>query len=371
MSNCRRNVVGVLAGLMVTVGGEALLAQQQFGGGSRKIEFSDPRGSGVASNLNQITSEKAVLPFLQEELDKSSEMFRPRSSLQGIGPRPIPQAPPSEANSKRLRELLDKQREWPFLEPSDYQSEQTIEEIFGIPEYGPTGEVKEKKSPLERYYERLDRASNTATNRNRTDPLTGVVSVWGKPEDSGDNEFKSFGTEQEPTGALEMENPLQQLLRGGPGNGTLFRDSTKPPGFSDSTGNWTPESPEYSRAQAARLEEYRRLLDFPTLSPQATLPSSLPLPGVSPFDAFKSPTATPTAPIFGTPRSPDPAPTIPFTPGREFASPFPTVAGPVGQPAELPEVSSSFRGFSPVTPLPEPVRSPTPAPDFNIPKRRF
>lgn len=371
MNYCRRNLTLLLAGLMVTAGGVTSQAQQQLGGGSRKIEFSDPRGSGVASNLNQITSERAVLPFLQEELGKSSEIFRPRSSLQGIGPRPIPQAPTSEANSKRLKELLEKQREWPFLEPSDYQSQQTIEEIFGIPEYGPTGELKEKKSPLERYYERLDRASNTATNRNRTDPLTGVVSVWGKQEEAGDREFKGFGADKESPEGLEMENPLQQLLRGGPGNTTLFPDPTKPAGFSDSTGNWTPESVEHSRAQAARLEEYRRLLDFPTLAPQATLPSSLPLPGVSPVDAFTSPTPTPTAPIFGTPRSPDPSPTIPFTPGRDTASPFPTVAGPVGQPAELPEVSTSFRGFSPVTPLPEPVRSPTPAPDFNIPKRRF
>lgn len=360
----------MLAGTMVVASFMAAHGQQQFPGGARKIEFSDPKGSAVTSNLNQIANEKTSFQNL-EDLRKPVEVFRPGSSLQGVGT-PLMPAPPSGVNSKRLRELLERRQDWPFLDFEDYHSGPTIEEIFGIPAYGPNGEVKEKQSPLERYYERLERRSAATTHRTRNDGRTAMEFLLGNRNDGSSKDVNLTGAVGGP-GVIspEVDNPLTQLLRGDPRN-PIFPEIARPTGFSGAfgqVGQWNIESPEESRAQAARLEEYKRILYHQTLSP--LLPSSSPVSRIAPFDPFKS---SPSAnPAFGLPTNPDPVPFAPITPGRDSSSPFPAAVGTVARPFELPEFSTTVPGLGlvPSSPLPEPVRTPVPAPNFNIPKRRF
>jgi hypothetical protein len=322
----------------------------------------------VASNLNALANEKARFQNPEEDLKKPFEAFRPGGSLQGVGAPLMQRAPSSGVNSKRLKELLEKRQEWPFLEPEDYQTALTVEEVFGIPEYGPNGEVKERKSPLERYYERLGHA-NTATNRTRNDGLFGMGFIPGKKNDGRNKDLNLTGTEDEPGATPEIDNPLKQLLRGNPPGNPLFPETTKPGGFSDvfgQVGQWNTESTEATRAQAARQEEFKRILDFRTLP---TLPSSSPISGILPFDPLKPSSST--TPAFALPKSSDPAPTAPIAPVRDSLNPFPTTFGTVARPSELPEVSASLPGLAPSTPLPEPARPAVPVTDFNIPKRRF
>jgi hypothetical protein len=364
MNYCRFSLAWMLAGTTLLAGFMAAHGQQPSPGRARKIEFSDPRGSVVTSNLNQIANEKTTFQNPEDDLKKSFDVFSPGNSLQGIGVPQMQRAPSSGVNSKRLKELLEKRQEWLFLEPEDYQAGWTAEEIFGIPEYGPNGEVKEKKSPLERYFERLERANTAATNRTRNEGLFGMGFGPGKKHDGSSKD--SIGAENEPAAIPEIDNPLKQLLRGNTGN-PLFPEKTKPTGVSDvfgQDGQWKLESPEALRAQAARLDEFRRILDSRTLP---SLSSSSPISGIAPFDPLK--TSPSTTPAFGLPRTPDPV--VTFAPVRDSSSPFPTTLGTVARPFELPEVSTSLPGMMPSPVLPEPARTPVAAPDFNIPKRRF
>jgi hypothetical protein len=317
--------------------------------------------------LNEIATRKNVLQS-DDDLKAPDSVFRPGSSLQGVGTPMMRPAPAPGVSSKRLKELLEKREQWPFLEAEDYQSTPTLEEIFGIPEYGPNGEVKEKASPLERYYERMDRPATTRTNRMDNDDFTAMDLLHGRRTDGINQDLNIPGAANKPgASSPESENPLTQLLRGNPGN-SLFPERANPsgpwgtPGQFGQFGQWNAESPEALRAQEMRLEEYKRILDYQMPS---SLPSSSPVSGIAPFDPFKpSPSTTP---AFALPKAPDPLPT---TPARDWSSALPTV-GAVGRPFELPEVPTSVPGVSPATPLPEPVRAAVPAPDFNIPKRRF
>jgi hypothetical protein len=367
MNYWRLNLAWMVTGAMVVTGFRAAYGQQQSSTGGRKIEFSESGRNVVASNLNTITQGKATFQNPDEDLQKPYELFSPGNSLHGIEAPPAQRMPPSAA--KRLKELLEKRKEWIYLTPEDYHSEPTIEEIFGIPEYGPNGEAKEKKSPLERYYERLERGNTAVTNRNRNDGLSGLA--FGRKKDGSEMESNLTGAEHEPGSVPEMDNPLSHLLRGNSGN-PLVPDRTRPTGFSDVFGRqnseWKPQSPEALRGLEARLEEYRRILD------SRTLPSSSPVSGITPFDPSKLPGSPSTTSAFAPPSSPEPAPLTPVTRVRDSFNPFSKAVGILGVselPSGLPEVSTSVPGLTPSAPLPEPTRTVAPAPDFNIPKRRF
>lgn len=368
---CRLNLVWMLAGMTVGAGFMATQAQQAFPSGGRKIEFSDPAGSVATSNLNAIANLKGAFPSLENDLRRSFEVVQPGGSLQGVAAPPGQRTPASGANSKKLKEFLEKRQDWQFLEPEDYHSEQTIEEALGIPEYGPDGELKEKKSPLERYFERLERGNVGATNRTRSDDLSGVGFSSPKKNDGTSRDLNPAAAEKRADATAD-DNPLTQLLRGNTTNPS-FPDATRPAGFSDVFGQswqWKPESTETARAQAARLEEFKRIWDAHT-SP--TLPSASPISGIAPYDPLKSLPST--TPAFSLPRGTDTVPVVPATPVATFApvrdslGSLPTAAGT--QPAGLPEVSTTLPGLTPSAPLPEPARTTVPAADFSIPKRRF
>ena len=368
MNFCRLSFARILAGTMTVAGFVAVQGQQTLPSGGRKIEFSDPRGGVVTSNLNQIATGRAGVQDSDDDLKKPLDVFQPSSSLQGIGTPLLPRAPSSGVNSKRLKELLEKRHDWVFLEPEDYQSQQTIEEIFGIPKYGSDGELQERKSPLERYYERLGNANTATTNRTRNDTLFGLAIT---PETRNERSTKNLdftGAENEPGEIPEIDNPLKELLRGHSGN-PLFPEKTKPTGFFELPGPWNAETAEASRAQAERSEEFKRILDASTLP---SLPPSSPISGIMPFDPLKSPTST--APAFALPGSPETVPVTtatPFTPVSDSLSPFPTTAGTIARQLELPEASKSLPVLTPAPTVPEPTRTSVPAPEFNIPKRRF
>jgi len=368
MNSCRLKSAWALAGTAVAAGFITAHAQQAFPGGGRKIEFSDPGGSVVSSNLNAMMKGKAAFPSLGDELRMPAEVFQPGSSLQGIGGPMIQRAPSSAVNNKKLKELLEKRRDWQFLEMEDYQSEQTIEQMLGITEYGASGELKEEKSPLQRYYERFDRANASATNRTRDDSEFDMELGFGRRDRGKEPNF--LGKEREPREIADAEDPMKQMLRGTSAN-PLFPDKTRPTGFSGMFGqseSWKTETSETRRAQDARLEEFRRMLDSQALP---SLPSSS-VSGVLPFDPFKPVNSS--TPTLGLPRAPDSTPvvsTAPFAPGRDSLSPIPTAGGLAARPLEPPVGATGNPNLSPSTPLPEPTRTVAPATDFNIPKRRF
>lgn len=364
----------LLAMTAIAAGLVAAQAQQAFPSGGRKIEFSDPGSSALTSNLNSLATGKGAFPSFGEDFRGSSDILRPGGSLQGIGGPMIQRAAPPAVNSKKLKELMEKRQNWQFLDFEDYHSEQTVEEMLGISEYGPGGEFKEKKSPLERYYERLDRANAPATNRTRDDTSFSLDFGLGRERDGRRKDGGFRSRENLGEGFAEAEDPLKQLLRGTSGN-PLFPDQHKPAGFSPvfaQPKSWQPEAPENTKAQAARLEEFKRIWDA---HGQPSLPTASSIAGITPYDPLKS-TASST-PAFALPMNSEPvkvSPVTPITPsgiGRDSFSPLTPAGGLAARPFELPGASPSLPALTPAAPQPEPTRAVTPASDFSIPKRRF
>ena len=375
MNFCRLSVAWVLVGTTVVAGPVAAHGQQQFSSGSRKIEFSAPRGSLTASNLSEMTRPKPSPLNLDGDLGTPNEIFHPSSSLQGIGA-PTMQRPPaspvSPVTSKRLKELMENRQDWQFLEPEDYHSQPTLEELFGVPEYGANGETKEKKSPLERFYERLDRANVALTNRTKQDGLLfGMGFGVGKKNDNSSTDLNLGGLENGRGAISEIENPLIQLFRGDTGN-PLFpgnmRSAADPDGFRQ-FDHYNPATLDSTRAQAARIEEFKRILGTHTAP---ALPSGLPVSGLAPFNSLDPSSAPSAATAFAPLGSTDPLPAAPNPPARDPFTAFPATVGTTPRPFELPVASTSLPDLTtPSTPLPEPARTVVPTPDFSIPKRRF
>src|SRR5205085_6669548 len=100
---------------------------------------------------------------LEHDLYKPLQNFSPRSSLDGMDA-PTPQ--PSVAHviqSKKVRELLERRKNWVFTSPDDLTGASKAEDIFNLPEYGADGKENKKTAAVENFYERLERERHGKT----------------------------------------------------------------------------------------------------------------------------------------------------------------------------------------------------------------
>src|SRR5438309_368181 len=98
----------------------------------RSIEFSEPRSAEVITNLNQLTAKKDGLKQLEEDLYRPLQTFTPKSSLDGFFDPPERPRSAAVVPSKRARELLERKRNWIFLDPDDDSAGPTAESIFNL-----------------------------------------------------------------------------------------------------------------------------------------------------------------------------------------------------------------------------------------------
>src|SRR6185436_10636005 len=149
---CSPAIPAVVAACSLGLGGRA--AEPQRG---RPIEFSDPRSTEIATNLNQLNSKRGGLRELEEDLFKPLQSFSLKGSLDGVEASPIPVTPARRPLTRKEKERLEQRRNWFLNSPDDLTRGPTAEEIFNLPEYGPDGKEKSKKTPIEKYYDRLER----------------------------------------------------------------------------------------------------------------------------------------------------------------------------------------------------------------------
>src|SRR5512137_1118385 len=81
----------------------------------RSIEFSAPRSDEVTTNLHQLTSKKNGLKQLEEDLYRPLQSFAPKSSLEGVVAPPVRPPSSSVIESKRVKELLERRKNWVFM----------------------------------------------------------------------------------------------------------------------------------------------------------------------------------------------------------------------------------------------------------------
>jgi hypothetical protein len=239
-----------------------LLACTAQGAGKKRgrpIEFSAPNSDEVTTNLHQLTSRKDSLKELEEDLYKSMQTFAPKSSLDGVA------APPSRLPAgpvipnKRVKELLERRKNWVFANPTDLMSEPTANELLKIPEYGPDGQEKKTPSLMEQYYEQLaaKRRGRTGTSQHKDDDLSGTPNPANPREDLAEHDDSAL-----PVGLRQSEQELRRVVESNSGDGgtgpTAARNS-----FSDIFGLGDPSSlREKTLEHKKYMDEFQRILDF-------------------------------------------------------------------------------------------------------------
>ena len=118
---CLGATILVLSGLLVC---NAQPGGKQRG---RPIEFSVPRSDEVTTNLHQLMSKPDGLKQLEEDLYKPLQLFAPQSSLDGVVALPTRPPPTPVIQNKRVKEMLERRKNWVFMSPEDLLAAPTVE----------------------------------------------------------------------------------------------------------------------------------------------------------------------------------------------------------------------------------------------------
>src|ERR1035437_414455 len=165
-------LAGMALGAVVSAHGQGPPSQRYV-----PIQVADPNQDTVSSNLSQLTMKNSALKNLEEDLKKPFEFFDNNDPLNGVSLPPMRQPAGPVVRSKRAKELLERRRDWYLLTPEEMLGVPKAEDIFKAPKYGPDGAEEKEKSPLERFYDRLDNAKAGGTNRVERDSLRGLMSA--------------------------------------------------------------------------------------------------------------------------------------------------------------------------------------------------
>jgi hypothetical protein len=336
---------------VVALAGGAQGAEPRRG---RSIEFSEPRSAEIITNLNQLTTKKDGLKQLEADLYAPLQTFAPKTSMDGVFDPPQRRHTVSAVQSKRAKELLDRQKNWPFLDPDDLTAGPTAEQIFNLPEYDADGQEKKKGSVIERYYEKEERkrVAREKAGKSKADELYGE----SKDSDSKDE----IAAKDDPKGSRSLggrESATGKLFGTEPGSSTAsFGHGT----FSDifGMGEKTPSVEDVAKHKA-HMEEFRSLLNSGWQPPASSFNS---LGGIA--DSAK--------PAFSSSGAFD---SLPGSSRREGASSFSGVAPAFNSaPARSAFPDLNARSASSLSPTPTPApatRLTPPTPTFTAPRRAF
>ena len=320
-------------------------------------EFPVPKSSEITTNLQHLTSKKDGLKRLEEDLYGPLQSFAPQSSLDGVVARP-PRPPARTAiQSKRVKELLERRKDWVFMTPEDLLAAPTIDEILHTPQLELDPKEKQDLSAVERYYQRLAAKHPEASSSTQpgNEIQLGLPTEANPGDESGSREVMNL-----PANLRESAEALKKLFDLESSASPLAQGATHG-NFVDTFGlDNTVMSKEQEQDHKKLMNQYRALVD-PNWSPPTTSTPNLARALLA--DAV-SPAARPAA------SAPSPANPAPRT-ALEMQL---DVADPLLGPARLPDVNAQALGqIRPTLPLPkiEPTRVAPVAPTFTAPRRSF
>lgn len=331
----------------LAVAGLALAADAQQPSAARQsagIQFTEPSSPVVSTNQSEPKDKLPDLRGLNSSVRKPFELFNAGDSFSGaMAPPPVRRAPPSAADAKRMKEALDRKKNWAFLTPEEIYGVKSPDEMLD----GPDGEPKEAKTSIERYIERMENARVSAvSNQMNSDSLAAFTNPDGETENSEDgaNERKVLGFLSESHGQIPSALATTPGVLG-------FNQSFISPevmaeknsaGVFGNIGQPAPAGNPFARspAQEASMKEFKALLEsrsspspafnsgfdgLPRVSPASVQPFSLAEPAriSGAAQAVRSPLSAPTTLGVALP-SYTPAYSPPPTPAPRFAPPAAT-----------------------------------------------
>ncbi len=223
----------------------------------RQIEFSKPRTEIVSTNLQETNAKKLEETLLRQRMEpgagRPAELFDEQGSFDAPVLPPAPSAL-SPAQRKRLKELLDRRRNWVYLSVEELGLGWETEEKLGLSSDTRGPGRREKPSVFERFFERLKRETELRAGK----ALPDTAGKYDAVDLADKKDADSPGARR----VTEAEQSLRTLFDTQPA-GDLFPNRDQPGSFSDLWGqSWTWTG--YTRPDAdrkARLEEFKRLLE--------------------------------------------------------------------------------------------------------------
>jgi hypothetical protein len=328
------------------------------------IIFSEPKSDTVSSNLNQLDLKASSFKGLESDLKKPFEIFEWGQSSGAFRPPGAPIAPPiTPANNRRLKEILDKRAEMMLFGPDKSDSDLTGDDPFKPSEEdGMEAASRKLKTPLDRYYDRLDRERSAMTNQVRN------ADALGDKKDSTSKDWFGGAFPDKPFGGdlKTSVNSLGRPATNAAASSGFFSDQLKPKTFEELLDGPPKNLAERdSSAKETRLDEFINLLDRTSYAPNGNNYSpGLPVTGTTQRPTPASPWST-----WSSPSSPSSA----LSPSS-VPSPHDSFAVRAGLVGALPQLQSlpSIATTPNLNPPPPPVLQPKPpVSTFSIPKRQF
>jgi hypothetical protein len=354
---CSSRYVGIGAAVLALSGVLVCDAQQGGKERSKPIEFSVPRSDEGITNLHPYLSKPDGLKLLEEDSYKPEQTFEPQGSLNGVVARPIRPAATPAIQSKRVKELLDRRKNWYFMSPEDLIAAPTVEETLKGPVRGPDGQEQKERPAIQRYYERM--AVKQAAPNNPAQPKEDEL--FGPPSKSNSRDAVAAQEDANlPSNFKEAADALKKLFEPSGRDNSSAQGATHG-NLSDlfGLGNNTPTK-EQVQDRKKYLDEYQTVLD-PTWRPP-----TVPGPGAS-LTTFTDPTAPTVKAATGLPS----VSSLNLSHGLEAQA---DVVNPVLGPPGLSDVNAQALGQPrPTLSLPkvEARRVAPIAPSFDAPRRSF
>jgi hypothetical protein len=220
------------------------------------------KSSQVVTNVPRLGMKKDGLRQLEEDLARSLGGFKPGIPSEGDpAARPARLQPGPAIQNKRARDQKERRKNWVFMSPEDPGAGLSVEDLFNIPGYGPDGQEKNHLSPLELFYQNLDRRySGKAESKPfaEKDPF-GMRKETAPRDAAGSSEDANL-----PKGVKDTEQRLKRLLGA---DATGLTPARTHGTLSDIFGLGDQNrSPEQELAHKAYMREYQRWLEAPTVA---------------------------------------------------------------------------------------------------------
>jgi hypothetical protein len=327
-----------------------------------KVLESRAASAGAKTNVAGSTVKppaggKSGLLRLEEELSRSFDALKPApSSLDGVAPPPLEARPVPTRQSKRAKELQDRRKSWIFMTPEELMGTPKSDDFFKLPEDSLDSQDRKTLSPVERFYQRLERRKS-----GETEPKERAAQDRFNPRDeqATSNDADSPDDPSLPSDLRGSEKALRKLL-GSEKSGAAASPSQNSIwdifGFGEKV-----TSPKDELAHKEYMKRYQE--EVLGVQPTGASGDALTAP-------FGGPLAQPVAPV-----SPGTLPGGLSTSIRPDG--FDPLLGAVS-PTYIPNASSdptarALNQWNPLyaTPKAEPPKWNPPAPNFDVPRRKF
>jgi len=321
------------------------------------VVFSGSVTDTASTNLT-LNKPKFSLKSLEEDIKKPFDFFDRESALPSTRPLPVIRQQDMIERTKRSQELM-RRKEDAFFDVGDDKEKDKEEDPYSL-----NAEKRKLKSPLERYYERVDREQSAFTNQFKShDPF---FRDRKQKEDQEEVFSLFFGNNRSGDDPQLAAITARRMSNNPVGGGLFSTESVKPRTIDDLLGFTQTAITEQDKVQEkvrdSRMEAFKKLIGVDSYAPSKPSIESLYSPTTAPASQPRPPASY---------SIPSPAS---YLPSASPSSAPASVSGYSSKPYDPLQSAQAYGNTPSLMPTPVPFNPPkpkSPPPGFNIPERKF